>query len=130
MLAGAASAGAPAAIRVVDAVVRRPPPGLSVAAVFMTIRNDGAARKLVGASSPVAGAVELHAQSHEGGVLRMRQVRAIDVPGHGEAVLAPGGLHLMLVGLTRRPTDGEVIPVTLTFDDGRRLTVEAVVGRP
>ncbi|MBX6375463.1 MAG: copper chaperone PCu(A)C [Acetobacteraceae bacterium] len=95
---------------------------------YMVLRNRGTtADRIVSASSPVARTVELHTHVHEGGVMRMRPVPAIDLPAGQEVRLAPGGLHLMLIGLTRPLREGERVPVTLTLEHGGSLTVELEV---
>ena len=67
---------------------------------YLTIVNKGATDdRLVSASTPVAQKAEPHKTINENGVMKMRPVDAIEVKAGGEAVLKPGGLHLMLTGL-------------------------------
>lgn len=130
LISGAAVAGEAANIAINDAYVRLPPPGQNISAAFMRIDNSGDARKLVKADSAVAGNVELHNHINDGGVMRMRQVKSIDVPAKGKAVLQPGGYHIMLIGLKAPLKDGQKVALTLTFDDGSSKTVDAPVQRP
>jgi copper(I)-binding protein len=58
----------------------------------------------------------LHTVQRDGEVMRMREVDAIPVPARGAVTLRPGGLHLMLIGLTRPLAAGETVPVTLRFE--------------
>ena len=89
---------------------------------FLTLRNAGSAPdRLISATSPVARTVELHTHMREGEVMRMRPVQAIDLPPGQEVRLAPGGMHLMLIGLTRPLRQGERVPVTLVLERGGRL---------
>ena len=101
-------------------------------AAYATIANAGdAADRLVGARSPAARVVELHDQTIDAdGVARMRPVAAVDVPPHGEARFAPGGLHIMLVGLSGPLHDGAAFPLTLVFERAGEITVEVAVERP
>ena len=92
---------------------------------YLTIRSTGAADRLIGASSPAATRLELHTVQRDGEVMRMRQVDAIAVPASGAVTLQPGGLHLMLIGLTRPLVAGETVPVTLRFE--RAGEVEATL---
>lgn len=95
---------------------------------FMTIRNTGAAPdRLVAARSPVAGVVELHTHIREGEVMRMRPVPAIELPAGQAVTLAPGGLHLMLIGLTRALDQGGRVPVTLVFERAGEVEVQLAV---
>jgi len=73
---------------------------------------------------------ELHTHLHEGGVMKMRPVASIDVKAKGEALLQPGGLHVMLIDLKAPMKEGDIVPITLTLDDGSTKQVEAKVVRP
>ena len=91
---------------------------------YVTIRNAGArGDRLVAASCACAERVELHGHRLEKGVASMTRLRAIDVPARGRAVLAPGGAHLMFIGLKGRVADGAQQPVTLVFERAGRVTV-------
>lgn len=97
-------------------------------AAYMTITTEGDADRLIAASSPAAMRVELH--THEvdaSGVARMRQVPAIPVQADTPAVLAPGGLHVMLMGLTAPLVAGDSIELTLTFEAAGSVTVTVPV---
>lgn len=91
---------------------------------FMALRNTGTAPdRLVSAASPAARVVELHTHIREGEVMRMRPVPDIPVPPGETVRLQPGGLHVMLIGLTRPLQQGEQVPVTLRFERGGEVTV-------
>ena len=92
---------------------------------YLTIRSTGAADRLLGAASAAANRLELHTVQRDGEVMRMRQVDAIAVPAAGTVTLQPGGLHLMMIGLTRPLVAGETVPVTLRFE--RAGEVEATL---
>jgi len=99
-----------------------------VGGAFMVLRNSGAAAdRLVSASSPVAGKVEIHTTIRDGDVMRMRPVTSIELPPKGAVTLAPGGLHVMLIGLTKALAAGEQVPITLTFERAGAVTVQAAV---
>jgi copper(I)-binding protein len=105
-------------------------PGVQVAGGYMTIRNQGSAPdRLVGATSPAAARVELHVHVKEGDIVKMRQVRAYDVPAKGAFELKPGGAHLMFFDIARPFKEGERIPVTLKFEKAGEVGVEFHVGR-
>jgi periplasmic copper chaperone A len=95
---------------------------------FLIIRNTGAAPdRLVSATSPAAGRMELHTHIRDGDVMRMRPVNDIPVPANGEVTLQPGGLHLMLIGLTQPMNAGQTIPVTLRFEQAGEVTIQLAV---
>ena len=78
--------------------------------------------RLVAVSTPLAEKVELHRSTMEEGVHRMEAVESIVVPAGGSVALAPGGLHVMLVGLKFMLMAEETIPVTLTFERSGAIT--------
>ncbi|MGE0719438.1 MAG: copper chaperone PCu(A)C, partial [Alphaproteobacteria bacterium] len=96
--AGPAAAQQADAIAVVDAWARATPRVAHMSAAYMTLRNSGAADRLIGVSSPAASAVEMHTVVRDGDVMRMRPVAAIDVAAGGSVELKPGGVHIMLSG--------------------------------
>jgi len=106
---------------------RATPPGAKVGAGFMRLRNAGAADRVVGAASPVAGRVEMHITVRDGDVMRMREVTSFEVPAGGSFELKPGGAHLMLVDLIRPLKKGEKVPLTLRLEKGGELKIELTV---
>lgn len=94
-------------------------------AAFMTLRNAGSqADRLVTASTPFARTVELHTHMREGEVMRMRPVRDIPVPAGETVRLRPGGLHIMLIGLTEPLQQGREAPLTLRFAEAGEVTIQ------
>lgn len=98
-----------------DAWAAATPPGAVTAAAYMTIASD-TADTLVGARSAVSRGVEVHTHTESGGMLRMAPIAALPIVPGEPAVLAPGGDHLMFVGLTRPLVPGEEIAVVLEFE--------------
>ena len=106
---------------------RATPPGAKVGAGFMRLRNAGPADRVVGASSPVAGRVEMHVTVREGDVMKMREVKSFEVPAGGRFELKPGGAHLMLVDLKRQLKLGDKVPLTLMLEKGGERKLELSV---
>lgn len=128
VLAATAFAGT---IGVVDPYVRMVPQGVPTTAAFMTLKNNGNAdRKLLRVDSPAAKTVELHTHLDDNGVMRMRQVREIDIKAGHQTELKPGSFHVMMIDLKQPLQEGEKVPMTLSFDDGSSEKVEAVVRMP
>jgi periplasmic copper chaperone A len=95
---------------------------------FMRLINGGAQPdRLISATSPIARVVELHTHIREGDVMRMRPVNDIPVPAGQTVELRPGGLHVMLIGLTAPLQQGTRVPVTLRFERAGEVTVELAV---
>jgi copper(I)-binding protein len=111
--------------------IRLPPAGRTVTAGFLDIVNEGPSPiRVVGARSSAAGTIELHEMAQDNGMMRMRQIRGIDVPAQGRVALAPGGLHLMLFDLPAPLSAGTPVRLTLLLADGATVDVEAEVRTP
>jgi copper(I)-binding protein len=111
-----AAAPALAQVEIVKPWSRATPPGASVAAGYMTVRNKGASPdRLVAVTSPAAARVETHITVRDGSISRMREVKGYDVPAGGSLELKPGGSHLMFVDVKAPFKPGDRIPVTLRF---------------
>jgi copper(I)-binding protein len=120
---------APAAALVVEgAWIRQPPPGAKMLGGYVRLKNPGTtAVKVVAAQTSLSPRAELHTHLKIDGMMKMRQVPFIEVPAGGEAVLEPGGLHLMAMQLPAVPKEGDVVDVTLTLEDGRTVAFKAPV---
>jgi periplasmic copper chaperone A len=82
--------------------------------------------KLVAASSPVAGVVEVHQMAMDGSVMRMRAIPSLDLPAGRAVELKPGGYHVMLMDLKQTLKAGDTVSVSLVIEgaDKQRETVE------
>jgi periplasmic copper chaperone A len=123
-----ATAGAlTAALSAEDAWIRATP-GTDVAAAYLTLRNRGSeALVIVGVRCPSAQGAMIHETTITAGRSSMRPHERLRV-GAGETVrLAPGGLHIMLHGLTRALSPGEEVPLVLLLEGGDSLAVTARV---
>ncbi len=115
-------------VMVSDAYVRAVPPGQPNSASFMVIKNNSSENlALVGAESAVAKALELHTHTMKDGMMRMRQVKTIDLPAGDVVSLQPGGLHVMVIGLQQKLIPGEQIDMALVFSDGSKLELKVPV---
>ena len=113
-------------VKIEDPWARATPPGAKIGAAYMKISSD-AGDRLVGASSSAAARVELHVTEKKGDVLRMRQVKAYDIPPRGGFALSPGGAHLMLVDIKAPFKEGERIPLVLKFARAGEVRTELQV---
>ena len=94
-------------------------------AAYMVIHNNtDADDALVGATSSAANVVEIHQSSmDEEGAMAMAQVQEVPIPAHADAVLEPGGYHIMLIELAEPLGQGQEIEVTLEFATAEPQTV-------
>ncbi len=130
-LVAALIGSAAAAVEVVEPWVRATPPGAKVSAGFVTLQADSGADRLLSASSPRAGRVEIHESRLDGEIMRMRALPdGVNVPADGEMTLAPGGIHLMLLDLPKPLQTGEQISLTLQFENAGEISVQAEVRHP
>ncbi len=113
--------------KLVDVWARATVPGQDMGGAFLRIVGGSAPDRLLGASSPLAMAVELHSMRMEGDVMRMRAVEFIDVPAGQTVALSPGGFHLMLMGLDAPLTVGMRLPLVLRFEKAGEVPVQAEV---
>ena len=86
--------------------------------------------KLVSASSPAAGVVEIHEMAMDGDVMKMRALPAgVDLPAGKAVEFKPGGIHIMLMDLKKPLSAGDMVAVTLVVEgrDRQRETLQLQV---
>ena len=105
--------------------MRQPPPGAKVAGGYLTLTNEGEqADWLVGGSVPFARRIEIHEMATTNGMMTMKPVEGgLEVSPGATVQLAPGGYHLMMMGLTDAPQNGDRVPVTLEFRNAGAVEV-------
>jgi len=113
-----------------DPWLRATVPGQEVAAAYAEFVARRPLR-LTAVSSPLARSGALHEMKEDGGVMRMRNRRDLALPAGRSVKLAPGGLHIMLFGVSGPLEAGRQVPLRFEFrgSDGRTFsrTVEATV---
>lgn len=143
-------------IDITDPWCRANPPMAGRTACYFTAKNNGDADDAILKASvapEVAGVVELHetvpagdgggmdmsehmgggmdggmsSDTTMGGGMTMRPVESIPLPAGGEAVLKPGGLHVMLLELVDPLDEGSTITLTLELESGETIEVDAEV---
>ncbi|WP_129841410.1 copper chaperone PCu(A)C [Streptomyces sp. RFCAC02] len=100
------------------------PPTADVAGGYLTISNTGDTDDaLTSVTSEAAESVEMH--ETEG--TTMHRVDSLAVPAGGTLRLDRGGNHLMLMGLERRPDEGDTVPLELHFETSAPITLDVPV---
>ena len=95
---------------------------------YLTLANIGKKPiKLVAVESPAAKSVSVHQSSMAGGVMSMRPVTDLTIAPGAKIDFAPGGYHLMLMGLNASQALGGKAPVTLVFDSGLKMKIDLSV---
>ena len=107
-----------AQVVVKDAWVRGTVPQQKASGAFMQLTSEKEVR-LVAAKSPVANVVEIHEMVMDKDVMKMRQIPGLDIVPGRMLVLKPGGYHVMLIDLKSQLKGGDMVPITLTFEDAK-----------
>ena len=119
-LAGGAAA---ADVGIAEPWARATPGAASNGAIYLSLTNNGADTAIIAAASPAAKAAALHGHEMDGDMMRMRALESVALPAGETETFAPGGLHIMLMGLAAPLVEGESLSLTLTFADGDSATI-------
>ena len=111
-----------AQVEVTGAWVRPTVEGQMGTGAFMTLKSRDAMR-VVGATSSVAGVVEIHEMALQNNVMRMRAVESLELPAGTAVELKPGGYHVMLMDLTRPLRVGDKVTIELQLETADRRRV-------
>jgi copper(I)-binding protein len=130
-----ACAQAPAELKADGAWVRLPAVRENPGAAYFTLHGGAEPAVLVQVSARFAVRTELHesmkgmdhGSGHAGATMSMKPIKDIPVPARGEVAFAPGGKHVMLFDVAPELRAGEKVPLTLSFADGKKIEVQAVV---
>jgi periplasmic copper chaperone A len=108
---------------------RATPGGATIGAGYLRIKNSGSAPDvLTSVSSPIAESVEVHEMTMTDGIMRMRQLAGgLEIKPGETTELAPGGMHLMFMGLKAPLKAGDRFFATLTFKHAAAIEVEFAV---
>ena len=123
-------AGSVGRVVVTDAICRPTPNGRQVTGCYLSLlaTSDDT---LVSMSSPVAALAQVHEMRMESNMMMMRELETgLALPEDQIVTLAPGGNHIMLMGVTKPLKAGDTVPLTLTFANAAPVEVTATVGQP
>lgn len=130
-LTACATAEPPQSGRIVTSAWARAADSGTTGGAYVTVLNaDSMAVDLTGASSPVAQAAEIHESMQHDGMSHMMPRASVGIAARDSLVMSPGGLHVMLVQLTRRLAAGDSVPLTLRFSNGDSVRVSVPVRAP
>jgi hypothetical protein len=110
-----AAAFAADSVQITNAWVRGTVSGQGGTGAYMDILSDAPGR-ILSAASPVAASVEIHNMKMENGVMRMSPVKDIVLEPGKTVRFAPGGYHVMLMGLKEELKKGGTVPITLSVE--------------
>ncbi len=109
---------------------RATPGAVKNSAAFMTFDNKGPADKLISVTGSVAKEIQIHSMITEAGVMKMREIKSLDIPANGKAELKPGGFHVMLIGIPDGLKEGTKFPLKLKFEKAGEVTVQVTAEKP
>lgn len=117
-------------LSITDAFTRAMLPGARSGGAYLSIENKGAVPdRLIGASTAAAQLAQVHEMKMDGDMMKMGEVPGgLEIPAGGSVTLAPGGFHIMLMGIGTPFTEGECLELTLTFEKAGDVPVVVSVG--
>jgi len=117
-----------AGVSVRDAWIREAPPGMTMMAGYMKMRNNTSRPQfLVAAGSSGFESVMMHRTVVRGGMAGMAHLSQIELAPNGSLIFAPGGYHLMLMTPKRTLRAGDPVVINLEFRGGLVLPVTFAV---
>ena len=113
-----------AGVSVRDAWVREAPPGMTMMAGYMELRNNTSRPQvLVAARSSVFESVTIHRSIVKDGIASMVHAPQIELAANASLIFAPGSYHLMLMSPKRTLRAGDPVVINLEFRGGLVLPV-------
>ena len=108
---------------------RATPKGASVGGGYLTITNMGSqSDRLIGGSAAICKSVQVHEMKMDNGVMKMRELaNGLEIKPGQTVTLAPGGYHIMFMGLKQPLKKGEHVKVTLQFAKAGKVEVDFTV---
>jgi copper(I)-binding protein len=106
--------------------------GMPSSAAYLKITNNGVSDdRLIAVKAAIAQRVEIHSMEMDHGVMRMRAVDGGLAIAAGDSVtLAPGGLHIMLMGLTTDLAPDTQHEIILVFEKAGDIKLTGTAKRP
>lgn len=127
MLLAAAAAHAGDGVTASDAYARATAPGARTGAVYLTLTAADRPDRLLSVTTPVADRAELHEIMQMEGMSHMHPVDALAVAPGKPITLAPGGTHIMLMGLHQGLAEGSAFPLVLHFEQTGDVSLSVAV---
>ena len=123
-LAPVCAASEEAGVSVRDAWIRETPPGMTVMAGYMALRNNTSRPQvLVAASSSAFESAMIHRTIVKDDMAGMVHLSQVELAGNANLIFAPGGYHLMLMKPKRTLRAGDQVVINLEFRGGLVLPV-------
>ena len=111
-------------------IIRETPPGTKRGVAYLSIQNNSdKALVLNYVHSKRTESIEVHRHLYEEGMMKMREVKHLNIDPNQRLDFTPGGYHLMLFGIAERFEEGQEVELTFEFEQHAPKTVVAKVSR-
>lgn len=115
-------------IEITDAWIRSAAKGMNTAFFFKVTNKGNETDHLLGASSKIAGAAEVHeTYTTDDGRMGMREVESIGIEEGTTIEFKPRFYHVMLIKINNDFLNGEEYEVVLEFENAGKILVKAEV---
>lgn len=113
------------AIEITEPWIKPARAGQPVTAAYLTICNGGSENDaLVGVAYDGAKATEIHLSEMTDDVMSMRRINEFSLPAGEVRALAPGGAHIMIMGVSEAIEAGGTVSLTLEFEQAPPQTID------
>lgn len=104
--------------------IRLLPPTVMHTAAYVTIDNSSnKPDTLLNVTSTVVNSLSVHQTKNVDGMMKMLSADNLQIPAHGKIALAPGGYHIMLMGLESSLVENQEITMTFEFKNAGEIDV-------
>ena len=115
-------------LQVTDAWIKNLPMAVPVRAGYMHISNSQNREvTIVSLQSKSFESIEIHQSLEVDGMMSMRPVDTLSIPAGASLELAPGGFHLMMMNPLDELIPGQIVAVTLYYEDQKMQLIEMEV---
>ena len=115
-------------IEVSNPYIYKPFVGARSAAGYLIIRNNAHKELNLLQVSTALGRAMLHkTTTTDDGIVKMEHLMEVNIPAGDELIMQPGGIHVMIMGISRPLIVGEKIPAKLKFSNGLEMDIEFTV---
>jgi len=115
-------------IIVTEAWIKNLPPTVPMRAGYMKLKNVSTrSLRIIAVESDIFMHVDIHESVEKNGMMSMRPLPALPIPAGATVELAPGGIHLMMMGPKQTLKPGDQVSITLQFADDSKQTLQMTV---
>ncbi len=114
-------------LEIVDPWIRPAQKGQNAILVMKIVNTSNKPNKLISVKSSVTPTIEFHDHQTDNGRMQMRKLAFFQIPAHGNLFLGSGKEHIMLRKLSRDLKVGEIVHITMQFENGKNIELRVPV---